>query len=361
MKAIGKFRLGVVAAAILLGASLTSAQVTLGTAQTFGVLGGASITNTGTSVIDGDVGVSPGTAVTGFPPGIVLGALHVADAVAGQAQSDATTAYDTLAGLAPDFDLTGQDLGGLTLTPGVYSFSSSAQLTGALQLDALGNDEALFVFQIASTLITASNSSVLMINGGTGCNVYWQVGSSATLGTDTSFVGTVIALASISADTSTDVTGRLLALTGSVTLDTNAIAIAESCQATTSDYGDGCAGEGGIVPVLSMGAAIAGDDVTIELTGGLGGSNAIILFGSGPVEHPLKPLSGCGCTLFVRPGPLAVVVPLGGSGAGGGTFTIVVAVPTSAIGVMFAMQVFIPDPSSSCGFSASNALLVTIG
>jgi len=362
MGTLGIVRLaGAIAAATLLGSPILVSQVSLGTAQTFGVLGGASVTNTGMTVVDGDLGLSPGTAVTGFPPGIVLGAQHITDAVAAQAQSDANTAFNTLAGLALDFDLTGQDLGGLTLTPGVYSFTSSAQLTGMLQLDALGNDQSVFVFQIDSTLTTASASSVLMINGGTGCNVYWQVGSSATLGTGTSMVGTVIALASISADTGTDVTGRLFALTGSVTLDSNAISIAEMCQATTTDYGEGCAGDGGFIPALSMGLAIEDHDVTVELDGGLGGSTAFIFVGSGPVSHPLKPFSGCGCTLFVRPAFPAFVLPLMGTGAGQGSFSLDFMVPPSTAGIMLALQAFVVDPSSACGYSASNAVLITIG
>jgi Ice-binding-like/SdrD B-like domain/Domain of unknown function (DUF4214) len=201
------------------------------TANTFAVLGGSTVTNTGPSVINGNLGVSPGSAVTGFPPGIVTppGTIHAADAVALQAQSDVTTAYNTLAGEASTQNLTGQDLGGLTLTAGVYTFTSSAQLTGALTLDFEGNPDALFVFQIASTLTTASNSSVITINSGgaaEGCEVYWQIGSSATLGTGTSFVGNIVALTSISLTTGANiVSGRALARNGAVTLDTNVITI----------------------------------------------------------------------------------------------------------------------------------------
>ena len=158
------------AAIVLLAALLTAAPFhaalaqtapSLGTAQSFAVLGGSTVTNTGPTIITGDLGVSPGTAVTGFPPGIVTGGtIHAADAVALQAQSDTTTAYNDLAGQACTIDLTGQDLGGLTLVPGVYCFSSSAQLTGALTLDAEGDPNAVWVFQIGSTLTTASNSSV---------------------------------------------------------------------------------------------------------------------------------------------------------------------------------------------------------
>jgi len=196
----------------------------LGTAQSFLVLGGAAVTNTGaTTLTGGSLGVSPGTAISGFPPGIVVppGAIHAADAVAAQAQSDATTAYSTLAGQARTATLTGQDLGGKTLLPGVYFFATSAQLTGALTLDAKGDASAVFVFQIGSTLTTASNASVLLINGASPCNVYWQVGSSATLGTGTRFVGNLLALTSIAVNTGTTVAGRALALNGATTLDTN--------------------------------------------------------------------------------------------------------------------------------------------
>jgi len=206
----------------------------LGTASSFAVLGGQSVTNTGATLVSGDLGVSPGTSVTGFPPGTVVGGtIHVADAVALQAQADNAAAYTTFAGEACNTDLTGQDLGGLTLTPGVYCFSSSAQLTGTLTLDAQGDANALFVFQIGSTLTTASNSSVLVINGASSCNVFWQVGSSATIGTTTTFVGNILALTSISLNTGASVDGRALAHNGSVTMDTNTIT-AGTCGETTS-------------------------------------------------------------------------------------------------------------------------------
>src|SRR6185295_2961407 len=143
-------------------------------------------TNTGPSVIGGDLGLSPGTAVTGFPPGSVVGgAIHAADAAALSAQNSLTTAYNSVASQACTQDLTGQDLGGKTLTPGVYCFSTSAALTGSVTLNAQGNAAAVFIFKMGSTLTTASGSSVVMTNGGFPSNVFWQVGSSATLGTGT--------------------------------------------------------------------------------------------------------------------------------------------------------------------------------
>jgi len=216
--------------------------VDLGTAGAAAVLGGATVTNTGPSVINGDLGVSPGSAVTGFPPGIVVGgAIHAADAVALQAKADLTIAYDVAAGRASDVDLTGQDLGGLTLTEGVHTFSSSAGLTGTLTLDAEGNPHAVFIFQIGSTLTTASNSTVSMVNGAQACNVFWQVGSSATLGTDTTFVGNILALTSIAAQTGSVIDGGLLARNGEVTLDNNVVRTATCAvpPTTTSTAGSG--------------------------------------------------------------------------------------------------------------------------
>ncbi|PON20294.1 hypothetical protein TGAM01_v210845 [Trichoderma gamsii] len=178
--------------------SVVKAQVNLGTALSFAVLGGSAVTNTGPSIISGNVGVYPGSAISGFPPGIVVnGVIHMTDAVAAQAQADVTTAYNVAAGLPPNTDLTGQDLGGMTLVAGVYSFSTSAQLTGALVLDGQGDSSSVWVFQIGSTLTTATASSVILIGGASPCNVFWQVGSSATIGTTTTFVGNVLALTSI--------------------------------------------------------------------------------------------------------------------------------------------------------------------
>jgi type VI secretion system secreted protein VgrG len=210
-------------------------SLTLGTAGNFAVLAGSTVTNTGLTVINsGDVGVSPGTAITGFfavdgGSGLIAApyTTHVgADGVAVQAQTDLTTAYNTAAALAPTQVLTGQDLGGLTLTPGVYFFSSSAQLTGTLTLNDLGDPDAQFVFQIGSTLTTGSNSAVVSISGGAmpGCDVFWQVGSSATLGTGTAFEGHILALASITLNTgATILDGSALARNGAVTLDSNSI------------------------------------------------------------------------------------------------------------------------------------------
>jgi Ice-binding-like/Putative Ig domain/IPTL-CTERM motif len=220
-------------AALLSGASsaLAATAPPLGTTQGFAVLGGSTVTSTGSSVITGDLGVWPGLAITGFPPGTVSGTTHAGDAVALQAQSDLVTAYNNLAGQACDSDLTGQDLGGMTLTPGTYCYSTAAQLTGTLTLNAQGDPNAVFVFQIGSTLTTASSSSVVVINTGQSCKVFWQVGSSATLGTGTAFAGNILALTSITLNTGANMTGRALARNGAVTLDTNNVN-ASTCATT---------------------------------------------------------------------------------------------------------------------------------
>jgi len=231
-------------------------SVDLGTADPFAVLAGSTVTNTGATNVHGDLGVWPGSAITGFPPGIVSGgAIHDADAVAMQAQSDLITAYTFAAGEACGNVLTGQDLGGLTLTPGVYCFASSADLTGTLTLNAQGDPNAVFVFQIASTLTTASSSSVVFTNGGQGDSVFWQVGSSATLGTSTEFAGNILALTSITLDTGANIgCGRALARNGAVTMDTNDVSIdTAGCETTNG----GAVPEPGTSTLLSIGLLVS--------------------------------------------------------------------------------------------------------
>ncbi len=230
-----------------------AAGVDLGTAGQFAVLAGSSVANTGPTVIfGGDVGAYPGSSITGFPPGTLTppntfqtGPVNAFEL---GAQNDLSTAYNQAAGLAPTQSLTGQDLGGLTLTPGVYFFSSTAQLTGTLTLNDQGDPNALFVFQIGSTLTTASNSSVVSINTGLGtmpgCDVFWQVTSSATLGADTAFEGHILALTDITLNSgATILDGSALAQNGAVTLNTNSIT---NCITDTTGTG----GPGGnTVPV----------------------------------------------------------------------------------------------------------------
>jgi hypothetical protein len=223
------FRLLVLAGAAAVLCSRTEAQtIVLGTAADFAVLGGATITNTGLTVISGTIGgigTNPGTSVTGFPPGVVTGgSIHANDAAAIQAKVDATTAYNQLAGLAFTTTLTGQDLAGLTLQPGVFNYSAAAAFTtGVLTLDGQNQANPLFVFQIGTTLISTGAVSFNFINGATTNNLWFQVGSSATLGSGASFAGTIIASASDTLNTGASLNGRVFALNGAATLDTNQI------------------------------------------------------------------------------------------------------------------------------------------
>ncbi len=217
----------------------------LSSANGFAVLAGQTVTNTGPTNVTGDLGVSPGSAVTGFPPGLVSGGTtHAADAVALQAQTDLTAAYTDLASRACDFDSSNVDLAGRTLVAGVYCFSSSALLSGELVLDAQGTPGAVFIFQIASTLTTASSASIRMINGGQPCNVFWQVGSSATIGTGTAFLGSILALTSIDLATGATVSGRVLARNGAVTLDSNSIALGSCTGCSGTVCGGACVDTG---------------------------------------------------------------------------------------------------------------------
>ena len=207
----------------LLDPHLVFAKSILGSSQGFAVLGGTTVTNTGTTTITGNLGVNPGTSITG------LGSITPqTSAVAKQAQSDVTTAYNGLAGMSVNTNLTGKDLDKLTLTSGVYNFDTSAQLTGTLTLDAQGSNNAYWVFKIGSTLTTASSSTVKMINlgsnHGSDDGIFWQVGSSATLGTGTLFEGNILAHDSITLTTGANIqNGRALAQIGAVTMDTNTI------------------------------------------------------------------------------------------------------------------------------------------
>jgi hypothetical protein len=236
---------------LIAGGSLAStaqaASVPLGTADSFAVLGGSTVTNTGPSVINGDLGVSPGAAVTGFPPGTVTaGAVHAADAVALQAKNDLVTAYNDAAGRSSTATISA-DLAGSTLTPGVYTSASSLGLSGALTLDARGDPNAVFVFQSGSTLTAASASRVVLIGGAQACNVFWQVGSSATIGTTSAFVGNIMALTSVSLTTGATLNGRALARNGAVTLDTNTITKA-TCATPGSTPPAGTPGAPGAAP-----------------------------------------------------------------------------------------------------------------
>lgn len=270
------------------GALAAQAPVGLGTADPFAILAGSTVTNTGPSTINGDVGVSPGTAITGAPEATINGTVHAADAVAAQAQNDLGTAYTDAAGRQPPVAVP-NELGGLLLTPGVYRAPAALGLTGTLTLDAQGDPNAVFVFQTASALTTASASRVLLVNGAQACNVTWQIGSSATLGTDSTFVGNLLAQTSVSLNSGVSVSGRLLARTGAVTLIDDTITAAR-CAPGTGPGSSAGAGSGGGADGGADGGAGTGDgsgagpgaggaagDGAGDGTGAAAGSGAAIL------------------------------------------------------------------------------------
>jgi hypothetical protein len=233
-----------------------AAPVGLGTAGPFVVLGGTKVTNVGPSVLNGNLGISPGTELEGFGlPAVINGSTHATDEVAAQAQLDLTTAYDAAAGqpVLPANDLSGEDLGGLKLSPGTYRYNAAALMTGALTLDAEGDPNAEFVFQIGSQLTTESASSVVLVNGASPCNVYWQVGSSAVLGTTTSFQGTLMALTSISLNSQATVVGRMLARNGQVSLIENTLTRPLCATGPTSPPPGETPGGPGTVPPTTPG------------------------------------------------------------------------------------------------------------
>jgi ice-binding like protein len=237
------FRLsGLLAGGLLAGMLFASAAVAapatvgLGTAASYSVLAGSTVTNTGPTTMFGDLGLAPGSSVTGAPH--VLGQTHVDDAVAIEAKLDLTTAYNAAAS-RPTEGSAGTDLAGQTFTPGVRTASGALLLSaGSVVLDAQGDPNAVFIFQIGSTLITGSNTTVQLVNGAQACNVFWQVGSSATLGTGTRFVGTVMAAETITANTAATIHGRLLAQTAAVNMDTNTIT-QSNCASSGSGLGGG--------------------------------------------------------------------------------------------------------------------------
>jgi len=220
-------------------ASAATPGVPMGTAANFAVLASSTVTNTGPTTINGDIGLRSGTSVTGFLPGRVTGTIHAADSVALQAKNDLRAAYDDAAS-RPTTATVGVELGGTTKTPGVYdSPAGTFGITGTLTLDAKGDPNAVFIFKAESTLITASKSSVKLVNGAQSSNVFWQVGSSATLGTHSLIRGNILALTSITVTTGVTVDGRTMARTAAVTLDSDTITLpttrVHQCAGTTTE------------------------------------------------------------------------------------------------------------------------------
>jgi hypothetical protein len=207
------------------GAQIAQAPVSLGSASTFAILAGSGITNTGaTTQVNGDVGTSPTGTVTGLPPAQVNGTIHAADAIAAQAKIDLLAAYNDVVSRSVGSQTLPGNLGGLTFTPGLYTNSSSVLITGGnLTLDAQGDANAVFIFKMGATLTTGPGSQVILSGGAKASNVYWQVGSSATLDTTTIFKGNILAAISITLKTGAKLDGRALTQTGAVTLDTNTI------------------------------------------------------------------------------------------------------------------------------------------
>ncbi len=228
-----------VVTAVLVGAqpvtALASTAPGLGTAASFAVLAGTTVTNTGSSVVTGDLGVHPGSTCTGFqapctiPAGNVTGAIHLADAAALSAKTALTTAYGVAASSPCNFNKTGVNLGGKILTPGTYCQTTAPTLTGTLTLSGNG----VFIFQIGGTLVTAPGATVKLINGAQPCNVFWQVSSSATLDTTTTFAGTIMALTSIGMNNGVTLVGRAFAQTAAVTLINDRITAPATCRGTT--------------------------------------------------------------------------------------------------------------------------------
>jgi Ice-binding-like len=279
-------RVGSLSVALLVvGSSLAGAakaatgSVALGTADGFAVMAAATITNTGPTTITGDIGLSPGTAITGQGSLTLHGTIHAADVAAAQAQADLVTAYNDAAGRSPDAVIAG-DIGGATFTPGVYSSASSLGITGTLTLDAKGDPNAVFIFQMGSTLITASSSHVVLTGGAQSSNVFWQVGSSATLGTYSQLSGSILALASITLTTGVTVDGRALARTAAVTMDSNTVG-KQGTPVVTPPATGGAVALGSAKDFAVMAAATITNTGPTTITGDIGLSPGTAITGQG--------------------------------------------------------------------------------
>jgi hypothetical protein len=259
-------------------AAAANPPVDLGSASSFSVLAGSTVTNTGPTTMFGDLGLDPGSAITGAPH--ALGATHVDDAVALSAKNSLTSSWTDAAG-RPAIALASADLSGLTFTPGVYAASSSLLFSaGEVTLDAQGDPNAVFIFKVGSSLTTGSATKVLLVNGAQPCNVFWEIGASATLGTNSTFAGTVMALTTITAQTGATLDGRLLARNGAVNLDTNTITTSACAAGTVGGSGGGTGGTGGTTGG-GTGGTTGGGTGSTGGTGGTGGGGTTGGSGSG--------------------------------------------------------------------------------
>ncbi len=295
---------GAVALAPAGSAFAAQVPVGLGTAGSFAILAGAGITNTNATTVTGDIGTFPTTSETGTASITQTGTNHAGDSVTQGAKTDLVTGYNTAAGESPATAVAA-DLGGQTLNPGTYNSASSLGLTGAVTLNGGGNPNALFVFQAGSTLITASGSTVNLINGAQACNVYWQVGSSATLGTGSTFQGTILALTSISVTSATTIHGRVLARNGAVTLDNDTInvpACTTAASATATTVPGGTAGTPGTAKASVKTPSPTGTGTTAKGTTATGTGTPAGTTGSGTLPftgiNPRLPILGGSLVLF---------------------------------------------------------------
>jgi type VI secretion system secreted protein VgrG len=309
---------------IALAAGLAAPARGLGSAANFLVLGGSTVTNTGATVIAGELGTAPGTTITGFPPGIVTegGTTHMGDALALQAQSDATLAYNSSAGQACNVHLADQELGGKTLTPDVYCFPALAKLSGQLVLDAQGNAAAIWIIQIPGGLSTATGSSVVVTNGGGVCNVFWIVGESATIGAGSSFAGNILALTSVTMATGASLSGRAMARNGAVTLDSNTISKPPCAQAVpptpvpapahvSVEYQ--CAADGRVIVSVGLTAGVLISGLGADITSSTGTGNNPIVRYLAPGHYEWRAIAPAGAVLDIDHGvvemPLCSAIP----------------------------------------------------
>jgi hypothetical protein len=275
------------------------APLQLGDGAAFAVLGASTVTSAGVSTVTGDLGVSPGTAVTGFPPGILVGSMHAGDGPAARAHADLATAYGDGAGRSPAVPEAGP-LDGLTLGPGVYATGAGMSLAGTLKLDAGGNTNAVFIFQAGSTLITAADSKVVLVGGAQACNVFWQVGSSATLGATSLLSGSILASASISMGDGVTVNGRALAVTAAVTMINDTVT-APACAGSLANTAPAIAPFSARLTGLTrtLHTAVGGWSVT-DATGSNAGYSVTVT-ATGPTVNGSMSAAGTGGHLTLTP------------------------------------------------------------